>query len=230
MEAASNAGIRASESKYILIHDDDDSLDPNFLEETVRYLESTNWPTISAVATWVMRIEEKIVGNDIVEMKRHIFLPLAPCISIDEMARFNPCPPISLLFRRDAYLRVGPFDESLPVLGDWDFGIRLISRFDIGVIQKPLANYHLRPGITGGNLANTLYSIMDKHRFFDPLIRNRYARSEEHLAVGRLIQRHALRHPVDELARLYRHVVIGRIIYLWSKYVNSRIPPHPDNV
>ena len=40
MEAASNAGLAASNSTYIAIHDDDDSWHPDFLLRTVTFLEA----------------------------------------------------------------------------------------------------------------------------------------------------------------------------------------------
>ena len=40
MQAASNHGIAESRSRYIAIHDDDDSWHPNFLARTVAYLEA----------------------------------------------------------------------------------------------------------------------------------------------------------------------------------------------
>ena len=40
MEAASNAGIRACDSEYIAIHDDDDSWKSAFLERTVDFLDN----------------------------------------------------------------------------------------------------------------------------------------------------------------------------------------------
>jgi glycosyltransferase involved in cell wall biosynthesis len=42
MEAASNIGIAASASDYIVIHDDDDSWEPGFLSNCVQLLQKTN--------------------------------------------------------------------------------------------------------------------------------------------------------------------------------------------
>ena len=39
MEAASNHGIRESDSEFIVIHDDDDSWEDGFLEQTVPFLQ-----------------------------------------------------------------------------------------------------------------------------------------------------------------------------------------------
>jgi glycosyltransferase involved in cell wall biosynthesis len=42
MEAASNIGIAASASDFIVIHDDDDSWEPGFLSNCVQLLKKTN--------------------------------------------------------------------------------------------------------------------------------------------------------------------------------------------
>src|SRR5437867_3800228 len=39
MEAASNIGIRATESRYVVLHDDDDTWNPQFLQTTVDFLD-----------------------------------------------------------------------------------------------------------------------------------------------------------------------------------------------
>ncbi|MBE9593899.1 MAG: glycosyltransferase family 2 protein, partial [Proteobacteria bacterium] len=40
MEAASNIGLKSSESEYVVIHDDDDTWHPEFLKKTVSYLDA----------------------------------------------------------------------------------------------------------------------------------------------------------------------------------------------
>ena len=44
MEAASNVGLRAASGRYVVIHDDDDSWNPTFLEQTVAYLAKPPGP------------------------------------------------------------------------------------------------------------------------------------------------------------------------------------------
>jgi glycosyltransferase involved in cell wall biosynthesis len=51
MEAASNAGIAACDSDYIVIHDDDDSWCPDFLERTVAFLDGPEGARYGGVAT-----------------------------------------------------------------------------------------------------------------------------------------------------------------------------------
>jgi glycosyltransferase involved in cell wall biosynthesis len=229
MEAASNSGIRKSVSSYILIHDDDDSLEPGFLNVTVARLEDPSRSDVAGAATLTTKISERVDGEKIVEIDRSLYRQLNPCIGIDEMARVNPLPPISLLFRRSVYDEIGPFDESLPVLGDWDFNIRLISRYDIAVVQQALANYHLRPALTNGLLANSVHAKLDLHRYFDQVVRNRYMRSPEHWAIGSLMHSNRQGKAEVQLTRLYRHPVLGRIIWLWARIANPSIPTRLDD-
>jgi GT2 family glycosyltransferase len=229
MEAASNSGIRACDSDFILIHDDDDSLEPRYLDRTVSFLEGPGNPSFGGVVSLTNQIVEREAEGGMVEVSRNLHRPLRHCIQLDEMARINQFAPIALLFRRSAYEIAGPFDESLPVLGDWDFHLRLLFAFDIGVVPERLANYHLRPAAGDGAAANSLYAGSDKHAKYDSLLRNRYARSEKYATLGLLMQLHGSGDgPRQRLQRLYRHPVIGGAIRAWSRFVNPSIPYNAD--
>ena len=61
MEAASNEGIHAVDSQYVVIHDDDDSWEPSFLEVTTDFLSRN--PAYGGVITHSMRVDEEIQGD-----------------------------------------------------------------------------------------------------------------------------------------------------------------------
>lgn len=176
MEAASNAGIRASQSRYILIHDDDDSLEPSFLAQTTGYLDAVDEPGIKGVSTLCNVVYEDANDDKIRFHGKCPYRKLRGFIDIAAMARINQFPPITFVYRREVLETVGFYDESLPVLGDWDFNLRFLGRYDIGVIASPLANYHKRPD-QRGSYGNSLYDALDRHLYFDSIIRNRYLRS-----------------------------------------------------
>ena len=46
-------------------------------------------------------------------------------VYLSDLAVENRFPPISFLFRRSVYDKIGGFDEELPVLGDWDFNLKV---------------------------------------------------------------------------------------------------------
>ena len=223
MEAASNMGINSCRSEFILIHDDDDSLAPEFIEKTSRYLESAPYPTIQGVCTWAMQIDEKIDGHSVIQTGSRILRHPRGSLAIADVAGVNPIPPISFLFRRSALEAIGPFDETLPVLGDWEFLLRFLSRFDVGVIPKPLANYHIRP-TSNGILANSINDRSERFEMLAKIIRNRYARQQGDSALGVILQ---IAEPMRRMQRLYAHPILGRFIRFWSRHINRNIPNSP---
>lgn len=187
MEAASNAGIASCSSEYIVIHDDDDTWDPYFLEKTVAYLDSPAGQEFAAVLTGTIRVDEIMEGDAIKELSRSVWSPNTVgypvgCVQISDIAVENQFAPIAMLFRRTVYEEVGGYDESLPVLGDWDFNLKLLTKGDIAVIPDNLANYHHRPSVAGSNYGNSVHAGINKHVVYDAVVRNRFIR--ESIASG----------------------------------------------
>jgi glycosyltransferase involved in cell wall biosynthesis len=175
MEAASNAGIAAAASEFVAIHDDDDSWDPEFLAATVAFLDTG--PQWGGVVTGTLRVDERLGPQGAKEVRRRPFNPGLRSVHLSEVAEENPFPPICFLYRRSAYESIGPYDASLPVLGDWEFNLRFLTRFDIGVIDRPLANYHWRVGEKGG-YGNSVSGGVDRHVQWDAVVRNRLLRRD----------------------------------------------------
>ncbi len=178
MEAASNAGIRAVDTEYILIHDDDDTLEPTFLEETTSFLKHE--PLYAGVITHTLLVKEELDEKQATTRECYGFNTWLRSVYLMEILMVNSFPPISFLFKRTAYNTIGGYDETLPVLGDWDFNIRFLTKYDIGVIPKLLARYHQREGISDAqnNYGNTVVAGQDKHIRYDAILRNRYLRQE----------------------------------------------------
>lgn len=177
MEAASNIGIRAGNGKYIAIHDDDDSWRPEFLRSSIDALEECKFESVRGVVCHTTQIHEKIQGGEVVELRRQDLTPGLASISIPQILEINRFMPIAFLFERSVLDATGLFDESLPVIGDWDFNVRFFMKYDVIVLQNNLANYHVRQD-TGGNLPNSVTSEPQKHLFYRSLIVNRHIRSD----------------------------------------------------
>lgn len=166
MQTASNAGISRCDSDFIAIHDDDDTWEPTFLARTVSHLDDQGWnPKLGGVVTWSQVVVEEL-GEDgeITVHDRFIFNDRLYGISLLDLAVENRFPPISFLFRRAAMDAVGPFNDQHSVLGDWEFHLRLLRRFDIDVIAEPLANYHHRTKTTAGVYGNSVHAQSDLHQ------------------------------------------------------------------
>ncbi|MBY0430706.1 MAG: glycosyltransferase, partial [Rhodospirillales bacterium] len=174
MEAASNVGIRRGREDFIVIHDDDDSWHPDFLAATVEFLRDTGDRFAGAI-THTVRVWEEIADEEVRELSReNDFNTYLRAVHLAAVARGNQFPPISFLFRRTALEAVGTYDEAFPVLGDWDFNLRFLARFDIGVVERPLAFWHNRGG--SGEQASSVVGALKKHLEYDAALRNRLLR------------------------------------------------------
>lgn len=240
MQAASNAGIAACASTYLVIHDDDDSWAPGFLEETVAYLESK--PHYAGVVTDTIRVDEEISSADgvesLVETGRSAYNPHLASVHLSEMAEQNLFAPIAFLFRREAHDAVGGFDASLPNLGDWDFNLRFLAHGDIGVLRRPLANYHWRVSSTGSN-GNSVADGAARHVEMDARIRNKLLRrdlSEGRIGLGHLVAagrsrlsvRGDLNHVAGHLdSRFLMPEKISRHLRRWASVFLRKVPVFP---
>lgn len=176
MEAASNAGVQASSGQYVSIHDDDDTWDPEFLAATVGHLEAN--PDALAVAAATEIVVERVEGTTLVDIERRPFVPPGELVSLFDLLTQNRVVPIGLLVRRTVLDELGGYDESLDVVGDWDFNLRLVTRGRVDYLPgKPLAQWRHRPAATGV-LANSMFAAQEEHTRFDRVVRDRALRAE----------------------------------------------------
>jgi glycosyltransferase involved in cell wall biosynthesis len=171
---AMDAAIAAVQSDYFILHDDDDSWHPTFLDRTVAHLDA--YPNDAAVATRTELVFEEVGNGTITELRRQILAAGLNTVSFLEMLKQNYVPPIALLVRRSVFAEVGTFDNTLPVLADWDFTLRLISRHTVGFIDgEPLAYWHHREASTGDE-GNSVVSDAVNHQRYNLRIRDSYLR------------------------------------------------------
>jgi glycosyltransferase involved in cell wall biosynthesis len=222
MEAASNLAIRNSRSKFIVIHDDDDSWEPEFLHKTVAFLEGAEGSRYGGVITHSTYCSEEVTAEGIVVRARAPYKSWVENVHLMEMAIGNFFPPIAFLFRREIWERLGGYNEHYPVLGDWDFNLRFLIEADIGVIPEALANYHHRDRGDGTAFGNSVIAGRDKHVEFAAVVRNNLLRSlarRGHSAAATLVgvglyledQRNLLRASDDRLAQLGKETVDLRL-------------------
>lgn len=180
MESASNAGIRASTGRYLTIHDDDDTWHPRFLEKTISYLNAQGPASPEqGVVTHTIRIVEKLTDQGTGELFRHPFTDGLRPIRLWRLLEENTFPPISFLFSRTAWDSLGPFDETLPVLGDWEFNVRFLRHYEIGVVPEMLAYYHHRTEDAATIYANTVTAHDQLHRATESTLIGRWAASAD---------------------------------------------------
>ena len=158
MEAASNLAIAESDSDLVAIHDDDDTWDPRFLAAMTSCLDrvAEGACRVGGVVCHSTLISERLRGGRIETLKSSSYNGGLSSLSAVEVAARNRFPPISFLFARSAWRALGGFEEDLETLGDWDFNFRFLLDYDIEILPRHLANYHLRRGVTDAGYANSL--------------------------------------------------------------------------
>jgi glycosyltransferase involved in cell wall biosynthesis len=182
MEAASNAGLRhpvVQDCEYVVIHDDDDTWDPQFLAKSVDFLESENGSLFGGVVCGTVHVDETMTASAVEIVSRKVWQTstgLYPegAIQLADMSVGNQFPPISFLYRTALLEKVGLYDETLPVLGDWEFNLRFLMVSDIAVIPERLANYHHRIATSSGsaNYGNSVSAGYLRHYQREAMIRN----------------------------------------------------------
>lgn len=179
MEAASNAGLATLNTEYAVIHDDDDSWAPEFLASMTSTIarRKKTFHSIKGIVCRINTVFESVVGNEIIIERVEPFRSWHSdnldegLLSVQKMLVRNQFPPIAFMFDLPAAREIGLFEESLPVLGDWDFHTRFLLKHDVWVVPEFLSFYHHRVSSTGA-LGNTVHAGADRHRLYNQKIRN----------------------------------------------------------
>jgi glycosyltransferase involved in cell wall biosynthesis len=178
MVAALNVGIKASQSDFIAIHDDDDSWDSRFLERMVATLIQPFAKSVRGVVCRCTKVIERVTNDQISEIDRKPYNPTLETVTLYDIAHLdNIYPPISFLYRRDVFDTIGHYREDIPVLGDWDFNLRFLMKYDIQVLPDFLAFYHFREN-RNGIYANSLVGALSLHIQYAAYLRNDLLRKD----------------------------------------------------
>jgi glycosyltransferase involved in cell wall biosynthesis len=179
MEAASNRGLAASDSEFVVIHDDDDTWDPQFLQRAVAFLERPSCTDAGVMARTEIvyeQIDDRDGEKSVRETGRALFWAEQSSITLSELLSINRGVPICFLYRRSLHGLVGDFDESLPAVGDWEFNLRVASSASIGFLPgRPLAFWHQRPSALGAD-GNSMFAGKSLHEKHDLAVRERHLR------------------------------------------------------
>lgn len=174
MEVASNAGLAATTSEYVAIHDDDDLWAPEFLERTVGALRASE--ALICSTRVVERYERETPEGEFEVYEERIFHDGLPGFGLQFLYRTNRTVPIGILYRRRLHELVGFYDESLPVVGDWEFNLRAAAVTEVLLVDEPLAYWSLRPEADGAE-ANSVQRQAE-HARFDASVRARAIRDD----------------------------------------------------
>lgn len=133
VSSARNHGMRLANGEFIALLDSDDEWEPGKLEKQVDFLCAH--PDYGMVVTDVRRIDAK--RNTIDIFRRRDVTPKDGDVFSDVL--LNPAlAPASAMLRKDVFVRLGGFDESLRTAEDIEFHLRVAASYKIGVIEESL--------------------------------------------------------------------------------------------
>lgn len=177
IEIATNAGVDAAKTKYVAVLDDDDTWHPELVARVLRHFEETDAKGIVVRTDKV--VEQLQDDGSIKHIKTSEWMPEMRAVNLYRQFVDNQMTPVSFIFAKSAYEEIDGYDESLEVMGDWDFGIRFLKKYDVDFLNPgfALANYHHRkfkPGAQG----NTSFSGNDKKVYYANYLMNKFLRED----------------------------------------------------
>ncbi len=198
-------------SEYVALHDDDDTWHPEFLERTIALLDSG----AAGVAARVDNVVEEVAKRGFKLGKTWPYMPDLRAVSLYRQCLDNQLPTIGFVYRRDAYEAVGKYDITLPVVADWEFGIRFMQKYDVEYLDPgfTLAFYHHRK-------AKDNSFARHNHRKYITKVFNKYLRKEldeGRLGVGYIMN--DLRYEQDMITRTVKSLVPGVV----AKVIKRRV-------
>ena len=207
---AAKLGVEAASGALLMLHDDDDTLEPGALGVLADALKAA--PHAAAVTCGYAVIEED--GGAERELSRHAYdLP----ISLYDMAERNRILTVGTLFRRSAYDASGGMRTEVDALEDWDLWLRMMCVGDIVTVPDVLARQYVRPAETDGPDAN---SARDEHERARVLLQNRWLRDDiaaGRTGLGEITHRPHARFVEEVDDRLRRAGAIKRKLMPWAR-------------
>ncbi len=170
---SANAGVSAATAagaSYLVLHDDDDTWAPAFLSSAVGYLDAH--PLAPGVVARIEIVWEREDRGRYAETGRELFQPHLHDPLLSDTLLFNRFVPIGFLYRRELHEEIGPYEESLSVVGDWEFNLRILARWTLEYLDgEALAFWHQRPSATGID-SNSVIANGSDHEKYDALVRD----------------------------------------------------------
>lgn len=146
LPGARNTGVRISQSEFLAFLDADDQLVPDALERMLREMERSG-------ASWCLIdiLKAKPDGSQIQRSEIPAGDPFYAILRDDFIRR-------GMFFRRDAFVEVGMYDESMKYREDWDLNVRMFAACKpYAYLPEPLYVYTWREGsITTGKRVRVL--------------------------------------------------------------------------
>jgi glycosyltransferase involved in cell wall biosynthesis len=149
--AARNRAVAESRGEFIALLDQDDLWVPHKLERQIpRFAEDPRIGLVFAGIEFFDTHSGKITST---------YFPGAELTLCDLLAH-AVLPVQTMLFRRSALEKIGPFDTTLGGTDDWDIGIRMAAEFRIVGVDETLGRVRLHETQQGRNTDRMFHNAM----------------------------------------------------------------------
>lgn len=132
--AARNVGIFSSSSQYIAFLDDDDLRFPGSLD-LQRDILAAN-PEAGFICGGIVMADQDYIETGQISLPRQ-----SGDVFWDILELNFPVMPLSVIVRKDCFLRVGLFNQHLRGIDDWDMLVRIAEVYPVLVTDQPVAIY-----------------------------------------------------------------------------------------
>ncbi len=172
METAANIGIDAYDSEFVCLHDDDDTWQSSFLMRMVDHLDGPGRGQVGVLGRLEIWLERQD-GDEFEVLDRIPYWPQLHELTLLDLIKVNRTVPIAFCYRRSLHDSVGRYDDELPVVGDWTFLMRVLTKHRLGFLEpQALAHWRQRPGAVGA-AGNSVIVKSSEHDHYDVLVRER---------------------------------------------------------
>ena len=130
VSAARNAGLHIASGEWIALLDSDDEWDESKLKKQVQFHQQNSNLVIS-------QCNERWIRNGKHVNKRKIHRKKSGKI-FKESLKLCLISPSAVIFQRKLINDIGLFDESFPVCEDYDYWLRVLRKYPVGLLDEPL--------------------------------------------------------------------------------------------
>lgn len=126
---ARNFGIASSKGRMIALLDSDDQWLPRKIERQLEFMHQGGWDIAQTDEVWIRQGKRVNAKRKHAKKAGWIF---APSLSLCLVS------PSAVMFSRDCWDVIGPFDETLPACEDFDLWLRCSLHYPVGFLPQPL--------------------------------------------------------------------------------------------